>query len=168
MNERKVPEKSIAFYGVTLSLALVLSYVESLLPMSLGVPGAKLGLANLMTVFLLYTAGARAAFSISAARIMLSGFMFGNMFAILYSSMGFLFSFLSMLLLKRSGRFGTVGVSMAGGVMHNVGQLICAAFIAGGYVLMYLPALLLAGIIAGLLIGALGAYMIKRVGRYVL
>ena len=168
MDNRKAPQKSIAFYGTALALSLVLSYVESLIPMNLGVPGAKLGLANLVSIFLLYTAGARACFFISISRILLSGFMFGNMFAILYSSMGFLFSFLSMLLLKRSGRFGTVGVSMAGGVMHNVGQLICAAFIAGGYVLMYLPALLLAGIIAGLLIGALGAYMIKRVGRYVL
>ena len=168
MDNRKAPQKSIAFYGTALALSLVLSYVESLIPINLGVPGAKLGLANLVSIFLLYTAGARACFFISISRILLSGFMFGNMFAILYSSAGFLFSFLSMLLVKRSGLFSVKGVSLVGGIMHNIGQLCCAALIAGPYVLSYLPLLFLAGMAAGLLIGLLGAYMIKRVGRYVL
>lgn len=163
---RKVPQKSIAVYGVAVALSLVLSYIESILPVDLVLPGAKIGLPNIVSIFLLYTAGAGGCALVAVLRIVLAGFMFGNMFSIIYSLSGFLFSFVSMLLMKRSGRFGVTGVSITGGIMHNAGQLICASFIAGPYVMTYLPALAAAGTAAGLLIGLAGAEMIRRVGRY--
>ncbi len=168
MNNRKVPQKSIAVYGASVALMLVLSYIESILPLDIMIPGAKLGLPNIVTIFLLYIKGASGALIASAIRIVLSGFMLGNMFSILYSASGFALSFLCMLAAKKSGYFGVTGVSLIGGIMHNMGQLVCASLITGRYVLSYLPFLILAGCIAGVVIGLLGAEMIKRIGRFML
>lgn len=159
----------IALYGLLTALALVLSYAENLIPFTIGVPGAKLGLPNLVTVFALYTAGARAAFGLTILRIALVGLTFGNPFAMLYSMCGFAVSFLSMLLLKRSGAFGVIGVSAAGGVMHNAGQLLCAVWLVKTpYVLTYFPVLLPAGVAAGLVIGVLGGVLTKRLKGVIL
>ncbi len=166
MKNGKVPQNSIAIYGASVAVSLVLSYVESIIPINLGIPGAKIGLPNIVTIFLLYTAGARGALAVSVMRILLSGFMFGNMFSIVYSLSGLLLSFAGMVLLRQTGRFSTMGVSIAGGILHNMGQLICAVLVAGPYVAVYLPALLLAGCLAGTVVGLLGAETVKRVGRY--
>ncbi|MDO4265369.1 MAG: Gx transporter family protein [Eubacteriales bacterium] len=164
MNSRK-----IAVYGLMTALAMVLSYVEAMVPVSLGVPGAKLGLPNMVTMVALYTVGARAAFSLSLLRIVLVGLSFGNPFAAFYSFCGFLLSFAVMVLMKRSRAFGILGVSAAGGVMHNVGQLICAAvLVKTGYVFTYLSVLLPAGVIAGVLIGILGGILTKRLKGFIL
>lgn len=156
----------VAYLGVFLALALVLSYVESLIPFYFGIPGVKLGLTNLVVVFMLYCVGTWEAFTISALRIVLAGFLFGNMFSILYSLAGGLLSFLAMYLLKKTKRFGVLPVSVSGGISHNVGQLtVAAAVVETGSIFYYLPVLLLAGAVTGLLIGAAAQEMIKRIGN---
>ncbi len=152
----------LARAALGVSLGLVLSYAESLVPIHLGIPGAKLGLPNLVTLCLLYLASPGLAFGTGIVRILLSGFMFGNLFSIAYSAAGFLLSFCCMLLLKKTGRFGVTGVSVAGGIAHNMGQLAAAVFLTNRYVLTYLPVLLAAGCLAGTFIGLLGAVMVKR------
>ncbi len=149
-----------------LAFALILGYVETLIPFTFGIPGIKLGLANLAVVLALYLSGGREAFLIDILRIVLGGFLFGNMYSILYSMAGGLLSFFLMLLLKRTGRFGIPGVSMAGGVSHNIGQLIVAAFVVETKGLFYyMPILLAAGLLTGFLIGALSVGVLPRVSR---
>ena len=98
-------------------------------------------------------------------RIFLSGFMFGNFFAIIYSLFGFVFSMITMVILKKSGRFGMMGVSVAGGVMHNLGQLAAAAMVAGPYVMSYFPMLIFTGVLAGVVIGLIGGLVSGRLWR---
>ena len=118
--------KKTAFYGMFLALALVAGYIEQLIPINLGIPGVKLGLANIVTMLLLYIVGVPAACLISVLRILLSGFLFGSGFAMVYSAAGAAMSMLVMALLKKTKKFSSVGVSVAGGIFHNVGQIIVA------------------------------------------
>ena len=113
----------VAYLGVFLALALICSYVESLIPFYFGIPGVKLGLTNIVVVLMLYCVGTKEAFAISMLRIVLAGFLFGNLFSILYSLAGGMFSFLVMYLLKRTGKLGVLPVSVAGGMSHNIGQM---------------------------------------------
>ena len=159
---RTDPKKLTALALLT-SVSLVLSWLEAVLPFSIGIPGAKLGLPNIVTVVLLYTYGAAPAFVCSLARILLSALLFGNLFSALYSLSGFLLSFAAMAFLKRSGFLSLSGVSAVGGVMHNLGQLLVAVLAAGRYAAAYFPALVLAGVIAGTVIGAAGAPAVKFV-----
>ena len=156
--------RKVATFGVFTALALIFSYVELLIPVNFGIPGAKLGLANLMTVLVLYKMGVGEALILSITRIILSGFMFGNLFGILYSLAGGLLSFAVMVLLKRSDRFSVVGVSIGGGTAHNIGQLLVAMVVVQTYqVGYYLPVLLVAGEVTGLLIGLITKEVLKRV-----
>lgn len=149
-----------------LALALICSYVESLIPFYFGVPGVKLGLTNIVVVLLLYTLGAKEAFGVSVMRIFLAGFLFGNPFSILYSLSGGILSFLVMYLLKRTEKLKVITVSVAGGLMHNIGQLLMAALVVENYhVLYYLPVLLAAGFVTGFLIGILSQEIIIRIGN---
>lgn len=149
-----------------LALALICSYVESLIPFYFGVPGVKLGLTNIVVVLLLYTLGAKEAFGVSVMRIFLAGFLFGNPFSILYSLSGGILSFLVMYLLKRTEKLKVITVSVAGGLMHNIGQLLMAALVVENYhVLYYLPVLLVAGFVTGFLIGILSQEIIIRIGN---
>ena len=146
-----------AFLGVMTALALIFSYVESLVPIPIPVPGIKLGLANLMVVVLLFTVGTKEAFWMNLARILLSGFLFGNFSSILYSIAGALVSFGVMLLLKRTGRFSIIGVSIAGGTAHNIGQILVAAAVLENLdLLFYAPILMITGAVTGFLIGITG------------
>ncbi len=156
-------KKKTAYLGVFLAFALILSYIESLIPFYFGIPGMKLGLANLIVVILLYLLGWKEALVISVLRILLSGFLFGNLFGIIYSLAGGLLSFFVMWLVKGTGQFHPVSVSVCGGISHNIGQLFIAALIVENYnVLYYMPALLAAGIVTGFIIGVLGEELIKR------
>ncbi len=155
--------KRTAYLGVFLSCALILSYIESLIPFYFGVPGMKLGLANLLVVLLLYLAGTKEAFAIAVLRIVLSGFLFGNLFGILYSLAGGLLSFAVMWLVKKTNKFSLISVSVCGGMSHNIGQLIVAALIADNYnVMYYMPVLLVAGIVTGFVIGIIAAELEHR------
>ena len=116
-------------FGILLALALLLSYIEVLLPLSIGIPGVKLGLANLASLICLYLFGLRRAALISLLRIILTGFLFGNMAAILYSLSGATLSLTAAVLAKRSQLFGEIGVSVIGAIFHNLGQLAVAALV---------------------------------------
>ena len=163
MNKKKSAHMA-ALYGMLIALAFVLSFIESLIPISLGIPGVKLGLANLVTVVGLYTVGTTGTVVVSLLRIVLTGFTFGNLFAMLYSLAGWGLSIVIMILCKKKKWFGTSGISILGGIGHNIGQITVAAFVvkqAG--VFFYLPMLLIAGTAAGLVIGILGAMIISRI-----
>lgn len=152
-----------ALYGVLTALAMLLSYLETLIPLSVGIPGVKPGLANLASLTALYLMGPREAFFVSLARIVLTGLTFGNTFSLLYSLTGGMLSLAAMTFCKKRGWFGRMGVSMVGGVTHNIGQLFAAALVLeSAAVFAYLPVLLLAGTAAGALIGALGALLLQR------
>lgn len=153
-----------AYFGVFTALALIFSYVEMLVPIQFGVPGIKLGLANLMVVIMLYKCGPREALLLSVVRIVLSGFLFGNMFAILYSLAGGLLSLAVMALLKQTGSFSVIGVSIAGSIAHNMGQLAVAMAVVATYsVGYYFPVLLIAGLVTGMLIGIVSSEVLKRI-----
>ncbi len=156
----------VAYLGVFLAVALICSYIESLIPFYFGIPGVKLGLTNIVVVLLLYCVGAKEAFLVSMLRIVLAGFMFGNMFSILYSLAGGILSFLMMYLLKKTGKLGVLPISITGGLFHNVGQLFVAAFVVENfYIFYYLPVLLIAGAVTGLLIGIAAQEVILRLGK---
>ena len=155
--------RKIAYLGVFLALALILSYVESLIPFYFGIPGVKLGLTNLIVVVMLYCTGTKEAFGVSVARILLAGFLFGNLFSSLYSLAGGVLSFIVMCLLKKTGRFHVISVSVTGGISHNIGQLIAAAFVVETYdIFYYMPFLLIAGVATGFVIGMLAQEFILR------
>lgn len=166
--KREHPSANVAIYGLLLALAMVFSYVETLIPISLGVPGVKLGLANLVTMVGLYTIGVPGTVAVNLLRIVLTGFTFGNMYSMIYSLAGAALSLVLMLLGKKSGWFGSVGVSIIGGVGHNIGQLSIAAFTVQTLgVFSYLPVLLAAGTVAGALIGLLGGMIVQRIHKRV-
>ena len=147
-------KKHIAYLGLFLTLALILSYVESLIPIFVSVPGVKLGLANLVVLICLYAYPSKYAFLISGMRVILAGLLFGSMFSILYSLSGAFFSLMIMLLAKKVFKLGILGVSGLGGVFHNIGQLIVAILVVSNYRISYLlPYLLLSGVLTGAIIG---------------
>lgn len=155
--------KKAAYLGAFTALAMIFSYLESLIPLPIGIPGIKLGLANLLIVVALYKIGTREAFAISVVRIVLSGFIFANLFSIIYSLAGGILSFVVMYLLKKRGTFSVYGVSLAGGVFHNIGQMLIAMLIVEtASVAYYAPVLMIAGVITGLIIGAAANEIIKR------
>ena len=153
----------VAYFGVFTALALIFSYVETLIPINFGIPGVKLGLANLVIVIALYKMKLTEVYLLSVVRVLLSGFIFGNYFSIIYSLAGGLLSLTVMALLKKSKGFSVMGISVAGGVFHNVGQLIVAMLVVTFSVGYYFPVLLVAGLITGLVIGIVSAEMLKRI-----
>ncbi|WP_346663704.1 Gx transporter family protein [uncultured Merdimonas sp.] len=159
-------KSKVAFFGVFTALALIFSYIESLIPFQFGIPGVKLGVANLIIVTALYKMELKETYLLSVVRVLVSGFLFGNYFSILYSLAGGLLSLSVMALLKKQGGFSVMGVSVAGGVFHNIGQLAVAMLVVETYsVMYYLPVLLIAGLITGFLIGAVSAEVLKRLGN---
>lgn len=164
MREKKTIK--IAFLGMFVTLALIASYVESLVPFYFGAPGIKLGLANLITVVLLYRSGWKDAATVSILRIVLSGFLFGNVFSIIYSFCGAFLSLAVMCLLKRLEGFSILGVSMAGGVCHNLGQLLAAVYLMeNGNIMYYFPVLMIAGLVTGTLIGIGSREVLNRMPK---
>lgn len=145
------------------ALAMIFSFVESRLPTFIPIPGVKLGLCNVVIIFTLLKLGAPAAIAVSLLRVLLSSMLFGNAAAFFYSLAGAILSLAVMILLLRLRFFSAVGISVLGGVMHNIGQLLMAWILLGtAGVMYYLPMLLIAGVIAGALIGLLSAYLHKR------
>lgn len=156
----------VAYFGVFTTLALIFSYVETLIPVHLGIPGVKLGLANLIIVITLYKMGIKEAYILSVVRVVLAGFIFSNMFSILYSMAGGLLSLTVMVFLKKIDKFSVMGVSMAGGVFHNIGQLIMAAIVLDSLsIAYYLPVLLISGVLTGFIIGFIANEMLKRLRK---
>ena len=161
------PSKStkIAVCGVLTALALIFAYIEVMLPLPIGIPGIKLGIANIVVLVAMYAVGERYAFAVNLARIALVALLFGSMFSALYALCGALLSFAVMAGLKKTGIFSPAGVSMAGGVFHNMGQLAAACVImqtAG--VMYYFPVLLFSGMACGIGIGILAAVILRALG----
>lgn len=160
MNNNKA--KRIALYGMMVALAFTFSYLESLIPFDFAIPGVKLGLANLVVVVALYIMKPGEAFSIAIIRILLSGLTFGNVYSLAYSLCGGILSFIVMLLVKKT-KLSVIGVSMLGGICHNIGQIIVAAIVMEtARIAYYLPVLLVAGLITGLLLGVISKLVIGR------
>lgn len=156
--------KKTAYLGLFAAVAIIFGYVESLIPFFAGIPGIKLGLANLAVLFILETYTWKEAALVSAVRIVVIGFLFGNIFTIIYSLAGAALSLFVMTLMKKSSGFSILGISVAGGVSHNIGQLIVAALIVENTSLLYYaPVLLISGVITGLLIGLLTKEVTKRI-----
>ncbi|MBR2728333.1 MAG: Gx transporter family protein [Lachnospiraceae bacterium] len=152
--------RRVALTGLLAALALIFTYVEVLVPFNAGIPGIKLGLANLVPLIVLYRLDARYAAGVNLIRVVLAGLLFTGAFAMLYSLAGCIVSFLVMWACKKSDLFSVIGVSMAGGVFHNLGQLMVAMFAVSGLQLIhYMPVLILSGIIAGIIVG-IGAYIL--------
>lgn len=157
-------QKKIAYLGLITAVAVIFGYVESLIPFFAGVPGMKLGLANLAVLFVLEKYTWKEAALVSVLRILIIGFMFGNLFSILYSLAGATLSLTVMTLLKKKSDFSLLGISVAGGVTHNIGQLTIAMMIAmSSSIIYYAPVLLISGVITGLLIGVLTREVLKRI-----
>ncbi len=156
--------KRLTLYALLVALALILSYLESLVPMSFAVPGIKMGLPNIVIVYALYRLGFKAAGAVSIVRVLLVSMLFGNVMIMIYSLAGAALSLALMGLLKKSGKFSTVGVSVAGALGHNVGQIVTAIFLLEtGGLIYYLPALCVSGAIAGVCIGIAGGIVVNRV-----
>ena len=155
--------RKLTTLGLSVALSLILSYVESLLPPLMAVPGVKVGLPNGVSLFLLYRCGWKEEGCVSLIRLVLSAALFTGFAAFFYGLAGAVLSLLGSALLKKSGRFSPLGVSAAGGVLHNLGQIALAALILdSGYVFAYLPVLLLSGTVAGALVGLLAGILIQR------
>lgn len=159
------PGRQVAFLGLCSSVALVLAYVEILLPpLFVAVPGIKLGLPNIVIIFILYHLGIRRAAAVSFVRIAVVALLFGNPMTLAYSIAGALLSLGVMFLLEKLNFLSIIGVSVAGGVFHNVGQILMAMLLLGtaelGY---YLIVLTVTGTISGILIGLCGGMLVKRI-----
>lgn len=165
-----IKPKFIAFAGVSIALAMVLAYIEVIIPpLFPAIPGIKMGLPNIVIVFLLYRRGPAFAAIVSLLRILLVSMLFGNAMALMYSLAGGILSLLVMILLCKLNFLSAVGVSVAGGVTHNVGQILMAMLLLNtselGY---YLVILTVTGTISGILIGLCGAALIKRVPKNII
>ncbi len=165
--EQKIKTKKIATYGLLVALAFILSYIETLFPLPIAIPGIKLGLANLVVITALYSMGVKEAFSMSIIRIILVGFTFGSPSTMMFSLVGGLLSWLMMTIFKKSKLFSLVGVSVIGGISHNVGQIITSIFVVENInIVYYLPFLLISGILTGTVIGVLGAMIVRRLKNF--
>lgn len=157
----------ISLIGVMIAAAMLFSYVESMIPVVVPVPGVKLGLANLIVLLSLYLMGEKEAFLIGLIRVCLSALLFGNVFSFFMSLFGFLLSFFVMLFLYKTNAFSCFGVSLAGGAIHNITQLIVASFIIHSIgLLKYTFLFTVIGIITGLIIGFLNNMIFERVKHY--
>ena len=160
---RRAETKRLALGAMLVAFAMILSYIESLVPPLVAIPGVKLGLANIATVFVLYCLGERYAVAVSLLRVVLSSLLFGSAVSLIYSLTGAVLSLVFMILLRRIGIFTPVGVSAAGGVAHNAGQIICAALIMENAGLTYyLAPLTVAGVITGCVIGIAAGFVIAK------
>ncbi len=158
--------KQITYLGLLLASGLIVGYIESLLPPPGGIVGAKLGLSNVVTLITLRLFGRKEALLVLTLRILLSSLLFGNLFGFAFSLFGGMAAFLAMLLSDRSGLFGLSGISILGGVFHNIGQLFVAVFLVKQPGLIYYaPLLIIAGLICGFLTGILAELILKRIRR---
>ena len=155
--------KKVAMLGLTIALAMIMSYIEALVPLSFAVPGIKMGLANIVIIFVLYKIGTKEAILVSIIRVILVSLLFSNVMAMAYSIAGAVLSLGIMWILKKTDKFSVIGVSIAGGIMHNVGQIIMAVILLGTeQIALYLPMLIITGTATGVVIGIVSGLVINR------
>ena len=159
--------KRLTTLSALIAVAMILSYVESQIPAFVAVPGVKIGLSNIATVFALYILGAPAAVTVSVVRVCLSALLFGNAVSLIYSISGAALALLVMILLRRTGIFSEIGVSVAGGVAHNAGQVLAACLVMeNAAISAYLAPLALSGVIAGIAVGAAAGILVSRLEKH--
>ena len=165
--KKRLSTKKVAFLGLSASLALLLSWIEFLLPpLYAAVPGIKIGLPNVVILTVLYLVGTKEAAAVSLVRLCVSSLLFGNPVTFVYSAAGAVLSLLLMILLKKLDRLSTVGVSVAGGVAHNIGQTVVAMLLLNTpQIAYYLIVLTVTGTISGIFIGLCGAFLTKRLSK---
>ena len=162
-----VKARKIAYLGLLTALAMILSFVESQIPALVAIPGIKVGLPNIAIVFILYKMGAKGAVTVSLVRVFLVSLLFGNLQVMTFSMVGAFLSMLSMILLKKTGLFSAIAVSIVGGIAHNVGQIIAACiWTQTAEVALYLPVLLISGLVTGGLIGLASGLLVKRLEKW--
>ncbi len=158
--------RRVAVTGILAALALIFSYIEVMFPFQPGIPGVKLGLANLVVVLALYEMGPAYAFGINLIRVVIAGLLFTGFYGMLYSLAGSVVSFLVMYILFRTGKFSVIGVSMAGGVAHNFGQLlVAAAAVSTAGLFVYFPILVFSGIASGIIVGVGAQILLERLPK---
>lgn len=162
----RLQNKKIAQCGLLVAIGLIFGYIEFLFPLPIGVPGVKIGFSNIVTVICLYILNPLDCFLVLFIRVVLSGILFGNFYSILYSLTGALFSFLVMLIVKKVNIFSVTGISVCGGVFHNIGQLCVACITVSELRLTYyLPVLILSGVLCGGIIGIISSVLLNRVSK---
>lgn len=155
--------RRVAIVALMAALALIFSYVEVLIPFNFGIPGVKLGIANIVVTIALYRLGVKYAASVNVLRVIIAGLLFNGLFGALYSLAGAVVSLVGMVILKKTNLFSVTGVSMAGGVLHNLGQLIVATMlIEDTRMFLYFPVLLFSGMITGILVGIVAQLVLVR------
>lgn len=155
--------KKMTIAALMAALALIFSYVEVLIPFTVGIPGIKLGIANIAVIIALYYLGPMYAITINVVRVLIAGLLFNGLFGALYSLAGAIVSFVVMVVLKKTNVFSVVGISMAGGVAHNLGQILVAAvLVANIKIFIYFPVLIISGVITGAIIGVLAGLILKK------
>ena len=150
--------------AMCIAVAMVLSFVESQIPAFVAIPGIKVGLANIAVIYTLYKLGWKEAVLVSLVRVLLISLLFGSIMSLFYSLAGAVLSLVGMCLLKKMDKFSVIAVSVVGGILHNLGQIgMACILLETNVIIYYLPFLFLSGIIAGIVTGLLGAYMVKRI-----
>lgn len=161
---RKYSAGRITILGMMVAVAMIFSYIETFIPINLAIPGIKLGLANIVTMIVLVEMGFKDAVIVSLIRVCLSSLLFGNISVMIYSLAGAAFSIIIMKLIETTKIFGVTGISICGGVAHNMGQLILAAVIMENQTIMgYAPVLLISGTVAGIIIGLIASIISRSV-----
>ena len=156
--------KKLTTLSITVTIAMALSFLESQIPAFVAVPGVKVGLANIAIFFILYRFGIKEAALVSGVRVVLMGLLFGNFVSMLYSIAGAVLSLSVMVLFKKLAFFGEVGVSVLGGITHNIAQIgMACLLLRSDAILYYLPVLLLSGTVAGIVVGIVAAILIRKV-----
>ena len=164
----RISTKKIALCGVLTALAMIFSYIESVIPVPIPVPGIKLGVANIAVITILYVLGVKEAIVINLLRIVLTSLLFSNVNSFLFSISGAALSLTIMIIMKKLDFFSCIGVSVCGGVMHNIGQIIAAVFIMGSEaIVFYLPVLIVSGVFTGVVIGVVSGIVAKHVRKVV-
>ncbi|MBR4032958.1 MAG: Gx transporter family protein [Clostridia bacterium] len=159
--------KKVAFLGLSIALAMILSFVESQIPALVAIPGIKVGLPNLVMVFLLYKVGWKETVIVSIIRVVLVSMLFGNVQTMAFSVAGAVLSLTGMIILKKLNLFSCIAISVVGGVLHNVGQILMACLMTQtAQIAYYLPVLLISGTVAGVVIGLIGGMLVKRLDRF--
>lgn len=168
MRRTALDTKRMVTLSALIAVAMILSYVESMIPAFVAVPGVKMGLSNIATVFALYTLGWPYAICVSAVRVVLSALLFGNVVGLIYSLSGAALALLGMILLQRLNSFSSIGVSVAGGVLHNAGQIIAACIVMKtvGISVYFIP-LVISGSISGVLIGVVSGMLVERIKKII-
>ena len=166
MRKTTLDTRRMVTLSALIAVAMILSYVESMIPAFVAVPGVKMGLSNIATVFALYSLGWPYAICVSVVRVVLSALLFGNVVGLIYSLSGAALALLGMILLKKLNSFSSIGVSVAGGVLHNAGQIIAACFVMKTTAIsLYLIPLIISGTISGVLIGVVSGMLVERMKK---